>query len=123
MSFTQGQRVLIVTGSGWGSTPDSGYFATIDKVSPTGIVTIGDKMYRPDGFGRGKTYGRIREPQDGDDAIDATYRERVKANRIEQARTKLAWNIAGVSGNQWVKASAEDLDIVAGILRKIGALT
>lgn len=123
MSFTPGQRVFVVTNNGWASIPCQGYFATIDKVSPSGIVTIGEGTYRPNGIGRGNTYGRIREPKEGDEEIDAFYRKCRADAEIEEKHRRLAWTVAGVTGNQWVTLPREQLDIVAGILRGAGVLT
>ena len=106
--FTPGQRVFYATRGSYAGAPREGRYLTVERVSPTGIVTIGSDTFRADGRGRGKTEGRIREPMEGDD---------------EAVRARIVGAISGFHRVVWARLSAADIDAVAEILTKAGVLT
>lgn len=107
-TFAPGQRVFYATRGSYAGAPREGRYLTVERVSPTGIVTIGRDTFRADGHGRGRTEGRIRAPMEGDD---------------EAVRARLFGELSRMTPGAWRRLSAEDVDAVVAVLVRAGVLS
>lgn len=120
-----GDKVFLVKSySGLRDSPDyieNGYIVTITHATAT-RVKVGDKTWTRDGrpYGAGYSWDHLRPILDGDDARDAAWREKVRAEKAERVRIARADRIGWVARVEWRKLPPEQIETIYGWLKDAG---
>lgn len=98
---------------------DVGYIATITATTPT-RVKVGDRAWTRDGRPYGDHWMFLRPLQDGDEARDAAWREKVRAEKEERHRAARADALGHLDWREWRALPAEQVETIHGWLAAAG---